>query len=287
MMILNKAKTYVKTPLTQKRGERGLTFILPNECEGALPLWIFYLIGFAVVFLLKLYNSKAGSCDLEWILAPTACWVSILSGIPFENEPGVGYINHHFRFIIANSCSGVQFMLISIATLFFSFVHRMRTNKRRFSWLGLIILASYAVTILVNGLRIVLSIYLPVHIEKTGGYSSFLTPERLHTMIGITVYFTSLCVIYGIAEYVLLNIVESLPKAGSLKQMLFHGMVPLFWYFFIALGIPFLNKAYFKDRENFVEYAVLMTAVCMIVLSLLCIWYVMRKHFHIQKQFDK
>lgn len=170
-------------------------------------------------------------------------------------------------------------MLITIATFIFSFVHRMRTHKRRFIWLGLSIFASYAFTILVSGLRIVLSIYLPIYIERAGGYSRFLTPDRLHTMIGTAVYFTSLSVIYGAAEYISQNIAERLPKAGSLKQTLFSGMVPLFWYFFIALGIPFLNKAYFKDRENFVEYAALMTVVCMIVLSLFCILYVVRKQF--------
>lgn len=50
---------------------------------------------------------------LTWILAPTAWWVSVLSGIPFEYLPHLGYANHFHQFLIAPACSGIRFMLLT------------------------------------------------------------------------------------------------------------------------------------------------------------------------------
>lgn len=94
---------------------------------------IFYLTGMLIILGIKLFYSKASIPDLKWILAPTSLWVRILSGIPFDYEPGSGYVSHSFRFIIAPSCSGVQFMLIAAATLLYSFVHRMPTRKKEYA----------------------------------------------------------------------------------------------------------------------------------------------------------
>ena len=64
---------------------------------------IFYLTGLLFILGIKLFYSKASVPDLKWILAPTSLWVRILSGIPFDYEPGSGYVSHSFRFIIALS----------------------------------------------------------------------------------------------------------------------------------------------------------------------------------------
>ena len=71
--------------------------------------WIFYLIGAAFCIGLKLYYRSVDSCGLMWILTPTARWAGILGGYAFENLPHTGYVNHDLQFIIAKSCSGVQF----------------------------------------------------------------------------------------------------------------------------------------------------------------------------------
>lgn len=237
----------------------------------AIQYWIFYLIGFAVILGLKYYYSRAGSDELTWILAPTAGWVRILSGITFEYEPHVGYVNHYFRFIIAPSCSGIQFMIIAIATLIYSFVHRMGTAKKGFCWLGLSLGASYLLTVFVNGFRIVISIYLPLYLQKTDIYAGWLTPEKLHTTIGTVVYFTSLFTIYHIAGYVS-------RKIADMPEKELNCIPPVFWYFSIVLGIPFLNRAYEKDGTKFAEYAMLMTAVCLTIIFLFCSLSMIRKY---------
>ena len=229
-------------------------------------LWqngIFYLTGMLIILGIKLFYSKASVPDLKWILAPTSLWVRILSGIPFDYEPGSGYVSHSFRFIIAPSCSGVQFML--------SF------------------LISYIYTILVNGLRIVLSIYLPLALPQNMWDNGWMTAERLHTITGAVVYFTALFILYRPAGNLALLIAGkpeeiqtetgraespvrqpgrfSSPILGTLRKCL----PPVFWYFAIALGIPFLNGAYAGNERNFTEYTLTLGTVCLILILLACL----------------
>lgn len=239
---------------------------------------IFYLAGFAVILEMKLFYSNAGSDELQWILAPTAWWVRALSGIAFEYQPQIGYVSHACRFVIASSCSGVQFMMVTTAALIFSYIHRMKTVKKRLCWLMLCLTASYLFTVFVNGIRIVISIYLPMAAafhRQTAGLGS----KRLHTVIGIAVYFTSLFIIYHLAGYVSRKItaieVKDLKRASSskhsLKTRLYQCAPPVFWYFFIVLGIPFLNRAYKNNQRDFGEYALLMTAVCFVIVLVYCL----------------
>ena len=46
---------------------------------------------------------------------------------------------------------------------------------------------------------------------------------------------------------------------------------PSFWYFSIVLGIPFLNRAYRNRPQTFTDYALLLTAVCLTVITFYCI----------------
>ena len=218
--------------------------------------WVFYFIGFIIVFGVKYFLASAGSDELGWVLAPTAQWVRVLSGMRFEREPGLGYINHDFRFVIAASCSGVQFMLITFATFLYSFVHRMKTKTGGFCWVGLSLAAAYLFTIFVNGFRIVLSIYL----YRLDVRSGWLTPERLHTTAGTAIYFVSLLLIYHLAEKI-----TRTPEKG---QAMFKCVSPAFWYLSITLAIPFLNRAYRNSGGKFAEYAALVTVVSLSAILL-------------------
>ena len=233
--------------------------------------WIFYLIGFLAAFEMKYFYSKASSSDLTWILTPTVWWVRSLSGIPFVYDPFEGYVSHTYQFVIAPSCSGVQFMIISIAMLIFSYVHHMDTRRKKFCWTTLSPVVSYLVTILVNTIRIILSIYLPLYLEQKSLSCGLLTPSRLHTLIGTSVYFTSLLIIYHLAGLIT-------------KQSFFQCLPPVFFYFGIVLGIPILNKAYQNDRAQFTEYAMLITCVCLVILALSYLVTVVKKvlvsHYH-------
>ena len=128
----------------------------------------FYLAGALLLLGMKYYYSRGGPDSLSWILAPTARWVSALSGIPFIKVPQTGYVSHSCRFIIAASCSGLQFLMISMTALVFSYIHRMRTIKGKIGWMALSALASYLLTIFVNGFRILFSIFIPIYLGMSG-----------------------------------------------------------------------------------------------------------------------
>lgn len=255
--------------------------------------FIFYLTGLLMIFGIKYFYSKAGSDELTWILTPTTWWVSILSGISFTYESGTGYVNHNLRYIIAPSCCGVQFMIITFATLIFSFVHRMEVpgkglprkplfqKKWKILWTLGCIAFSYLFTVFVNGLRIILAIYIPLFLSGMPIYNGFLTPERLHTLIGTAVYFTALLTVYHPADCLSLKIAAGYKTSTTWsensshctaiagKELLRKCISPVFWYFFIVLGIPFLNSACKNSCRSFLEYAALITGVCLSVICLL------------------
>ena len=219
---------------------------------------IFYLAGAIVILGIKYFYSSAGANELRWILAPTTWCVRILSGIPFYWESRVGYVSHELRYIIAPSCSGVQFMLIAFAMLVFCFVHRMGTTKRRCLWFLASAPVAYLLTVFVNGVRIILSIYL-----RNIGYGR-LTPDRLHTVLGTVVFFAALLVIYHAANYICRHGLSIRTEKGEVGERTWISpLPPLLCYFSIALGIPFFNMAF--KNEGFTEYAVLVTAVCLII----------------------
>lgn len=222
----------------------------------------YYLISFLSLLGLKLFYSRAGADALTWILAPTAGWVSVLSGIPFTYVAGQGYVNHSLHLLIAPSCCGVQFLCITAAMLIFSFLHRTGALRMRRSagWILGCYAFSYFFTILINGLRILLAIYIPMTLSETGVSARWLTPERLHTLIGTVVYFSSLLILHRTAALVCLGTFNTSFVRSCLS--------PVFWYFFIVLGIPFLNRAYADNRVRFWEYAALVLTACLVLLIL-------------------
>lgn len=224
---------------------------------------LFYIIGIFTILGLKIFYSNAGSEELFWILAPTTKWVSILTGIPFHYDPGEGYVNHQLLYVIAPSCSGVQFMMITTAMLIFSFVRFMPSFRSGLYWTLGSLLASYVLTIPINALRIILLFYLPDFFEVQGYYNHIITPERLHTGVGVVVYFTALLVIYRLA----LRLCNRISGTASQTPLWGKCLLPAFWYFAIVLGLPFLNNAYGKNPEGFSEYTLLIIIICAAILA--------------------
>ena len=224
---------------------------------------IFYLSAILAVLAVKLFYRTADSETLSWILSPTTWWVGILSGIPFERIAHVGYVSHEYRFIIAPSCSGVRFLLIVFVMMVFSFIHQIDTWKKKGCWFGFCVFFSYVSTIFVNGIRIAVSIYLPILLGNNV-LPEWITAERLHTMIGTVIYFSMLFGIYylvrGICNRFTVHTDEGEKSAGK------RFVTPVFWYFVMVLGIPFLGRLYRNDWSGFWQYALLVTVVCILVV---------------------
>ena len=247
-------------------------------------LYLCYLTGLLLLLGLKFYSSRFSADQLRWILAPTAKWVTVLSGIPFSYEKGAGYVNHDLRLLIAASCSGIQFMLITYAMLAFTFLKKFTGIIKGFLWILCSLLLSYPLTILINGLRIIAAIHLPRFLESHGLLFSFLTPDRLHTAIGTIVYFLALLNIYQLADFIFRKVGNNsrkpMPDTGNtIAQILGKCAAPAFWYFFMVLGLPFLNHAYEKGGSRFTAFALLITLCCGAVLLLHVLVSLLRKIF--------
>lgn len=218
---------------------------------------IFYSIACIIILVLNaLYRSQNAS-RLLWILAPTVRWVRILSGLRFELLPQRGYVNEDFHFLIAPACSGIRFLQVILLMLVFSYTHSIR-GKRKLFWLPFCGAFSYLATVLVNGLRIVLSIYLPLWIERKGLFSGLLTPERLHTAIGTVIYFSSLLLMQSLAHALIDGLFLGTADFSLEKSV--------FWYFSAVLGLPFIKRLITRDMTGFGQYALIVVPVCGTIL---------------------
>lgn len=232
--------------------------------------WILYLLTAGIFLVLKYFGRVTDSNALTWILTPTTRWVSILCGIPFEYLPHSGYVNHSCQFLIASSCSGIRFMLITFLMLIFSFLYRIKSTRAGYLWFCLSAVFSYVSTIFVNGIRITASIYLPALLESLGLMKGWLDPDRLHTLIGTVIYFASLCFIYPLASSIyrheFLQADETLPPHTAASRS-FVLLIPTFWYLLIALALPFFTRICRNDWEGFSQYTVLIVCVCLVVTA--------------------
>ncbi len=234
--------------------------------------WIFYLLTILAALAMRYFSRITDSDALLWILAPTTRWAGILGGIHFEYLPHMGYVNHFYRFLIAPSCSGIRFMMITFLMLIFSFIHKFSSNRAKTFWFGISAVFSYLFTIFVNGIRITTAIYLPIPLEKAGLLTGLLNPDRLHTLIGTVVYFSSLCVFYPLASclcqylFALLSdkCADSFSSASETESRL---LIPAFWYLLAVLVIPFAGRILRNDWEGFGPYVLLVSGACIIILA--------------------
>ena len=230
---------------------------------------IFYMVVLLMAVGLKYHYSHARSDDLGWILGPTAGVVEYLSGIAFEKEDGAGFVNRANRIIIAPTCAGVNFLIIAFCMAACSGLHHLKSSGLKIFWLGNSAVWAYVLTIAVNAFRIVASIYM----YKADIYYHGLTPERLHRIEGIFIYFFFLCLFYVTLDKIIRFCTRN-PEPEQKKRFRQHSdsmgsgyraFIPLFWYLMICLGIPLLNRAYHKNGPQFVEHCLVILSVCMVV----------------------
>jgi exosortase K len=244
--------------------DKGRVFIFQNG--------MFLLLALAFAVGLKHHYSEADSEDLAWVLRPTAALVEQISGIPFEEEAHTGFVNNARRIIIAPACAGVNFLIVAFCMAAFCGLHQIQHKRLKWLWLAGAIVSAYSLTIFVNAVRIILSIYS----YDADIYSGWLTPERMHRLEGVIIYFFFLCLFYRIITAVCPliqgaqreGIDEERVRADSLRRAL-AGLVPLFWYGLITLAIPVLNGAMAKHGARFAEHGGMVISGCLAVLTVL------------------
>jgi exosortase K len=142
------------------------------------------LAALALAGLLKHHYSHASAEDLRWILKPTTFLTSCLVSGEFAFQAGEGYLSREHSVLISPACAGVNFLVVASLSLVLGFSARFATWRQRGVWFVGSVLAAYLTTLLVNALRIALSVALAHLAARVTG----LTFQSVHRLLGIFIY---------------------------------------------------------------------------------------------------
>ena len=216
---------------------------------------------------LKAYYSYANVNDLRWVLTPTTFLVELVSGETFTFESYAGYMSSDYSFLIAASCSGVNFLITAFVML--SFVELWKEHSKMPLWklIPVTLGVAYVSTILANAVRIVVALQL----HRMGPEMVWVNPEQLHRFEGIFIYFGFLLFLFIVCEG--LHRTDT-PRARNRRSILKKSFLPLMIYWFTTLGIPILNGAWrhgtgFWEHFLFVLFTPLILVLPLAVLEYL------------------
>jgi len=150
------------------------------------------LVALGLALVLKQLYSDAAVEDLRWILKPTAIAVGALSGSPFVEEAGAGYLSRELYFIITPACAGVNFLIAAICTAVYTFTPTRPASVSKIGLFVVGVLAAYVTTLVANTVRILIGIQFHLHPVSFGRLSA----EQIHRVEGVAVYFLFLCGLY-------------------------------------------------------------------------------------------
>jgi len=225
-------------------------------------------------FTLKLYYSSASVNQLRWILAPTTAIVEFVTGLSFEFEVHAGYITSDRSFVIAASCAGVNFLITAFLMLSLRQLWQNRAGNQsaNIAWtlIPKAFVFAYLATLVANTVRISTALRLremPLEI-------AWLSPNQLHRLEGIVIYFGFLLLLFVVSERLSPNVrqgASSAPVASVTRNadgLFQRSLFPLLIYYATALGIRLANGAY-RQGIDFWEHSVFVLVVpLLLVLTL-------------------
>ena len=223
----------------------------------------------AFAFAVKLFYSTSSVNDLRWILAPTTWVVELITGEHFWFESYAGYMNADRSFLIADSCSGMNFLITAFLMLGVMRLRKGLSVNVSWSFIPAIIAVAYFTTIFANTVRIIVAMRL----HRMSPEMIWVNPEQLHRLEGIFIYFGFLMFLFSFAQD-LDDADKHIHKRGGLLR---QSLIPLSLYWFVTLGIPILNGAY-RNGAGFLEHAlfVLLTPA-ILILPLATIKWLLRR----------
>jgi exosortase K len=182
--------------------------------------------------LLKRHYSSATAEDLRWILAPTTALTQLALGADFVFRPGEGYLSRELSILISPACAGVNFFIVAFLSLTLGFGRALGGWRQRALWLAASVVAAYATTLLVNALRICLSVWLAHLAARALG----LTFQSVHRLLGIAVYLAGLMALCLTVQSWLRSRMPATARASVL-------LCALGCYVAITLLVPLLRGA--------------------------------------------
>ena len=232
---------------------------------------LFLGLGLAAAVGLKYYYRRAGADDLLWILQPTTSLVQGITGMDFIHEADLGFVSGNRKIIIAPACAGINFLIIAFCMAYFSFAHWFRSGRGKALWLAVSAAGAYAMTLLVNSVRITVSIYT----YGAGIQYGWLTPERIHRLQGVVIYFSFLLFFYWLLDRLLKRVLKSREEVNVENRkkgragFVLRDATPLLWYCVVVLGVPLLNVFGQERSQWFWEHCEIVIGACLLILLII------------------
>jgi exosortase K len=217
-----------------------------------------------IMLALKHHYSLATADQLNWILAPTAGLLAWLTNAHPVYEYGVGYVDFVRGIIVAPACAGINFLIMTFGMgAFFGITRSGRiTIAGIFRWHGIIFCSAYGYTLMVNVLRIIISMVLydaPI-------YTGWLTIARVHRLAGVGIYLTALCLFYLCLRFVTVRGYRFFYPTSTIEEHVLPGWFPLFWYLVGAVGVPLANGFFRQRAPALGEHCIT------ILITIACFW---------------
>lgn len=218
---------------------------------------------------LKFYYSTATVNQLRWILAPTTTVVEIVTGSRFYFEAHAGYMKSDHTFLIAASCAGVNFLIMSFLMLSLRKVWKDRSREAArgvkqtlidWSFLPIAAVFAYLATLVANTIRISTAL-----LYRGSSEVNFLDKNQLHRAEGIVIYFGVLLALFMFSEAISNRNLRNRPLKSKSLSIIHSYCFPLLIYYATTLGMPILNGAY--HRTDFWEHLsfVLLTPLLLVL----------------------
>jgi threonine/homoserine/homoserine lactone efflux protein len=110
---------------------------------------------------------------------------------------------------------------------------------------------------------------------KANIYTQLITPERVHRIEGVVIYIVFLSLFY-LAVRKITSVSKLFAtdknkeyKGWNMRDALFTSLIPLFWYFLIALAVPVLNNAHHHNAELFWEHFFVVLIIGLIIFLII------------------
>ena len=156
----------------------------------------YYLTAIVFFVLLKFGFTNADANDLQFLLAPTAKLVGILTGSQAVYLPENGYYYENLNIVIEKSCSGFNFWVLCFLVFVYLGLKYFDKHLHKILTIATALFGAYLLTIFANTSRIVASIVVR---NQTVG----IFPDKqplIHETVGITTYFSLLVLTYFLIE---------------------------------------------------------------------------------------
>jgi exosortase K len=222
------------------------------------------LMTLLVMLALKRHYSQADVDQLVWMLAPIARLIGWLTGACPVYEQRVGYVDFAQGIIIAPACAGINFMIMAFGLAAFCGLLSIRRPCALFCWLALSLAGAYGLALAANTLRIALSMGL----YQAGIHAGWLTPQRLHRLLGVFLYLSVLGAFFMGLQPLLGCFARRFDKHSRPAQSALPAWLPLGWYLLGALGVPAANRFFQGYSPAFAEHSLTLVVAGVCLFSL-------------------